>query len=1104
MNKRKLLLGLLMAILVLAFFGCVETPKLLAPANLTISSDGLISWDAVDNADGYRITIGDNSYTVAVTQFQAPDTSSDFNFTVVAIAKGADDSEPSSGSYTAPRKPASGVPEDAVLAARVPSITINDDEFDDFDFTTMFMLSTDTQVYDIKSEYIDMSHVDKTDGGYVICAVDDHQAKIDVKIHVKIYHLTKSVLSVNVYVDEALNHDYSQYFRATNDGIAERITSSMTTSTVAKAAGQYSYGVSYHGLTQSIIVNVIDRVVISAGVKSVTLNDYELADYDFASLFSMTVNGARVKVTPELVDSSNVSTTRGGEVTCSKGEASAAISVIVIRNVYEVSLSKQELTLHTSLASDYDYLRFFQATHNGKTVDMSEVTITNNVKAVSGDYAFTVTLRDASATLTVHVTDVHQVQVVINYPNLELSVDNSATFDYTRLFTVYVDEKVAQVKSSMVDASSLTEAVAGRSYDVTLNFVDADDRPTTQTAKVKVVDNPVVTISSRNVLTYPNASPVELTSLFTIDEGGLSVPVTDQMLSGSVDYSKSGDNVITCSYGGASAQATVTVKLGVVIGTRADVIEIRKGTDKETYFFEDDFELIVNGVKIPDIFPFLDVSSVDFATVGEYTATLRVGYFDGKCTVPATPTPTAAMQYFTAEIVYKVTERVATVSLQSDSITLKLGDSFNPLSNVKATVNGAKQTLVTDRALVNALCCYVEIEQNADLSKVGTQPVKIKVYANGLNSAPQTVEFTVTVVSSAKITSYDKIVFEGDTLYATDLFAITDGDSVVPVTFDMLSGDVNVFKAGLYYVTLYYQGATSTARVAVLEQSVKGVYNTYATTIATESEEDSEGWTTVEGESSRPYGPMTFDESGIVVDGMATTVTEIIDEHTFIVKVGTSTYTMYMFDGIVVLDPDNSLKMSFTNSRRPLMYFNTSVWTLSDKGRLIVNYGEQHVLATSYTSYSIEVYTVTSKADNSVRQIALYVQLVSYMNSDTLYRVTWGDLTLNEGFVQQGGETGVLNYDSVTYSFTMKNSVVGKVNRDDNVQPLYTGTFRCGNDRLTLSSNGGVTYSPSNGDASVTVSKIALSNMKNGGIDYVNDTVFIYSVDVESDRKSVV
>lgn len=1111
MKNKKLLLVLLTVIMVLAFFGCTKTPKLLTPGNLAISPQGRISWDAVDKADGYRVTIGDNTYTVANTFYQVNDVSSGFTCSVVAIAKGCEDSDAATATFT-PSQMTDDIPEDAVLSARSESVTINDDEFDAYDFTALFSLRNDTNIFAIKAEQLDLTNVNKVDGGYIVCTVGDRTARINVAIHKRVYHLTLSENSITAFVDEAAYRDYKSLFTATADGEVVRIDDSMVTSDIENKSGQYRYTVNFHGESKTLIVNVSDRVVITASCKSVTIEDYELDDYNFAGLFAMTVNGVRTKVTDEYIDKSQVSVDKIGSVICARGLASESITVIVLKNVYDVQVKQNELTIHTSIVEDYDFAALFTATHNGALVAITKDMITSNVTADVGQYAVTVALRDASKTLVVNVTDVHQVVCVRNYPNFELQIDQIDAFDYTRLFALYVDEKPVKVTTAMTDITALNNAEIGETYQVTLTYTDVDGNVTTAAASVKVVAEASVQIAARNAVTYPNATPVDLRSLFTITDGIDEITVTSEMVSGSVDYSKAGDNVITLTYGNyAPVTAIVTVKRGVVINTRADVITVRKGTDKERYFFEDDFELVVNGVKIPNVFPFLDVSSVDFTTVGEYTATLTVKFNDKEFTPTLAesnkPSSQFQMQVYTAEIVYKVAESVASVSFNVNPIAINVNDtSFRPLSNISVIINGARQTLVTDVNLVKPLCCYAEVVETVDPTQIGSQRVVIKLYVDGLDSEPQLVEYVVHVQSTAKLTAYDAMIFVGDTIYTKDLFAINDSGVNVAVTNDMISGNVDVFTAGLYQAELSYQGAKAIARIAVLEQSVKGIYATYATTIATEADEDEEGWTTTEATSSRRYGEMVFTNGkNITVDGVALTVLQVIDEHTLIVKWGTNEYTMYMFDGIIVLDPDNTLKLSFSNIKRPLVYFNESIWNMDlDNGKLIVNYGSQHVLANSFSSYTIEVYTVTSKLDNSTRRFALYVRLSAKTSADTIYVVNWGDASLDDDFVQVSGGEGTLTYGNNTYNFTMQGYVTGKINRDSDNGPKYTGTFTnaADNSKLQITTGSRITYTNGIGQRLVDVTIYELANMRNGGLDLNNNAVFVYATDASNtDRK---
>lgn len=100
-------------LLVLAFAlgvlcGCdTGKPKktLDTPKNLAISSSGVITWDAVENASSYVVTVGNKTYTVNETSYTVADTGVDFNYSVVARAEGYNDSAAATGTWQAPRKP---------------------------------------------------------------------------------------------------------------------------------------------------------------------------------------------------------------------------------------------------------------------------------------------------------------------------------------------------------------------------------------------------------------------------------------------------------------------------------------------------------------------------------------------------------------------------------------------------------------------------------------------------------------------------------------------------------------------------------------------------------------------------------------------------------------------------------------------------------------------------------------------------------------------------------------------------------------------------------------------------------------------------------------
>ncbi len=85
-----------------------EPPQTLAtPQNLAISATGLITWDAVEHATSYIVTVGDKTYTAGTNAYQVTTSLEvDFNYSVLAKADGyADSASSETKTYQAPRKP---------------------------------------------------------------------------------------------------------------------------------------------------------------------------------------------------------------------------------------------------------------------------------------------------------------------------------------------------------------------------------------------------------------------------------------------------------------------------------------------------------------------------------------------------------------------------------------------------------------------------------------------------------------------------------------------------------------------------------------------------------------------------------------------------------------------------------------------------------------------------------------------------------------------------------------------------------------------------------------------------------------------------------------
>ena len=99
MKRLKAIAAVLIALaLGVCFFACNPTDngkKLATPQNVVCTEEGVISWDAVENATGYVVIVDGVNYSTDATTFKVSDTSSDYEYSVYATAEGYTNSDPS-------------------------------------------------------------------------------------------------------------------------------------------------------------------------------------------------------------------------------------------------------------------------------------------------------------------------------------------------------------------------------------------------------------------------------------------------------------------------------------------------------------------------------------------------------------------------------------------------------------------------------------------------------------------------------------------------------------------------------------------------------------------------------------------------------------------------------------------------------------------------------------------------------------------------------------------------------------------------------------------------------------------------------------------------
>lgn len=860
-------------------------------------------------------------------------------------------------------------------------------------------------------------------------------------------------------------------------------------------------------------------VKVSAKQESVLIHEKNFADFDFTTLFVITIDDREILIQSTYLDLSHLpqNADEEGYVTCTYGEESATCYVQIKATEYVLDLAKDDITITQIQIDDgFDFLALFSATEDGQKVQIEESMIRNNVKRDVGDYTYTVTYHGITKTLTVHVKEAHRVEIVNSYKEYSLTTSEIETFDFTELFSLYVDGVAVKVEKSMLDLSALSNAEEDKVYDVVLSYrYNENCELETLAAKVRIVAPKSIVLTASDIITYPNGEFIDLTKLFTIKDGDIYVPVTIDMISGDIDYSNEGINNITLTYKGQTATATVEVKRGVVIDLpKGDTIIVRKGTNKNAYNFAGDISVVVNGLRFSFVTYgdganfHIDTTNVDFDTAGSYDVTVKIPYSGVK----------GSLQNVEKTLTYVVKENVYELSVLQSEVVLAQGTTaYDCFKNVAAKVNGVRKKLIADKKIAqeDSLTVWAQlVSEPIDFGKTGTQHVKIAVYPEGVNSEPVYVEYDLTVKTGVDIVANNRVVFVGDTVYAADLFTIKDGEKTIKVTADMLEGKVDTFKAGVYTVNIDYLGLQSSAKVIVFSDDIVGTYKTNMTTIPGEIKKDygdygdSEDPFYGDGEDyddeEKPVVPlkdMTFSRDGqIIVNGKSATVSECIDETTIIITVGTDQYTMYINDGIVVIDPDNSLRMSFTDNKRPLVYFSEKEWEL--RNRIVVNSGMNYVLSTTTAKYSIDTFKVARKGSDEIKWFGLYIGLVSAFNGDCVYDVNWGDASYPDGFVPEPGASSTLTYNGTEYDFAMSTANIAKVEVREPEKKyagmIFSGTFDGDvKAKLTFDSKEWISLTANGKFVFSNLTAYDVKNMVNGGFDYDNDTVFLYKYEDE-------
>ena len=855
--------------------------------------------------------------------------------------------------------------------------------------------------------------------------------------------------------------------------------------------------------------SIIRGIFVNKSKDSLTISDEEALNFDFKPYFSITDDGNEVVVIDDYIIKGNLSNDPGSySVSCLYKDHITTINVNVTKTVYKLDVVKDYIEIKDSEVANYDFKALFKATKNNEEEAISDSMITSNVLASEGDYIYSVTYHNITKAIRVKVSPLHSVIIYKTYNELYLTTEEVAKYDFKTLFTLYSDDTPIRITDEMLSFSS-KEFTSGSSITITLSYT-SEHASNSCDFVCHIVDSSDVEVVSKNISVYPNSQAIDYTSLFEVKNNGKLVKIVQEMISGNVDLSQVGDYEITLNYNGNTYVAIVSVKHGVEISYKtSDVINIVKGTSKDRYDFASDFKVYINGLEFPNIsLSYFDLTNVDFNTIGSYKAKLRIPY-----NVKSLGIDNVDFDYYEKEITYNVVEVDYSLEVKND--LLSITTDSNVLNNISLTMKNRKVTLVDSPNKADyILTAYAKLITDINYEAFDNQHVYVDVYVYGVDNEPVRVDFYVKVDFNVKITATAASIFTGDSLNPLDLFKISQNGTSVDVTKDMITGRVDYFKSGTYELYCNYFGASATAVVSVLDQNLKGSYATRLTTIpVVDDDDDSDsdyGYangteeyaltaTTATALSRLPNLNVT-DEGKFIYNNKEITILEGLGNDTYKVNYNNNEYNLYYINGIIILNPDNSLKLSFNDNKRPLMFVNENMYEIVDY--LTLNYSQTYyVLSATYTSYSIDTFKIRNKETNEEFWYGLYVRLVSKTSSDTYYDVRWDYVTFNYGF-KTSDLTGTMYFQNTEYKMNYKASHQMVYDKNSaNANPYYgktlEGTFNNKSARLSFDNNGGVRlFDGSN--YIFNLSNYDLKNQGYGGIDYINNELIIYKLDLDN------
>ena len=209
--------------------------------------------------------------------------------------------------------------------------------------------------------------------------------------------------------------------------------------------------------------------------------------YDYKQYFTITKDNINVEVKDEYLDLSNLRMIEGiYKVVCKYEDERISLSVKVEEVDYQIKLNTREITIKQSEVENYDFNQLFIVVVDGKIQPITPDMVNSNVTSSVGVYQYIVSLGETSMTLNVNVISNHEIEIINSYTLKEIELDELSTFDYTSLFSIYLDGVNREVTSDMIDLTSLSNPIENEIYEIKITYTE-NQAVKTGSCKIKFI-----------------------------------------------------------------------------------------------------------------------------------------------------------------------------------------------------------------------------------------------------------------------------------------------------------------------------------------------------------------------------------------------------------------------------------------------------------------------------------------------------------------------------------------------------------------------------------------------------------------------------------------